>query len=77
MFGMHTLSLLEDHQAHLETLVVFHRGLQKDRFTAAVRAQNACIQLYGQEETQHYVISAYEHTKMLSEKVCCSSTLFL
>jgi hypothetical protein len=49
-----TLSLLEDHQACLETLLVPHSGLQKVRFTAAVRARNARIQLYGQEETRHY-----------------------
>lgn len=52
--GFLTLSLLEDHQARLETLVVPHDGLQKDRFTVAVRARNARIQLYGQEETRHY-----------------------
>ena len=52
--GFLILSLLEDHKSRLETLIVPHDGLRKDRYTTAVRARNARIQLYGQEETRHY-----------------------
>lgn len=52
--GILILSLLEDYKSREETLVVPHDGLQKDRFTEAMRSRNLRIQLYGQEEIRHY-----------------------
>jgi hypothetical protein len=47
------VSLLEDHRERNTTLIVPHTGEQANRFTEAIKARNACIKLYGQEEVIH------------------------
>src|ERR1700722_2914027 len=48
------LSLLDDHQARGETLVVPHTGNQQDRFKTAMQARSIRIRLYHQPEINHY-----------------------
>jgi len=60
--------LLEDHCVCLETLVVPHGGLQKDRFTATVHARNA-FNCMDKKRFSTTAISAYVLTKMLMERV--------
>jgi hypothetical protein len=50
------LSLLEDCQRHLATLILPHTGLQRDWFTAAIRERNVRFRLpvYGQPNIRHY-----------------------
>ena len=47
------VSLLEDHHERNTTLIVPHSGEQAKRFTEAIKARNARIKLYGQEEVIH------------------------
>jgi hypothetical protein len=48
------LSLLEDCQRRLATLILPHTGLQRDRFTVAIRERNIRFRLYGQPNIRHY-----------------------
>lgn len=48
------LSLLEDCQRCLVPLILPHTGLQRDRFTVAIRERNIWFHLYGQPSIQHY-----------------------
>ena len=47
------LSLLRDCGEHNQLLRVPHTGLQKDRFTMAVRARNARIRAFGLPDVLH------------------------
>lgn len=51
--GFCLLSLLEDHVHHHSVLTVPNDGLQKDRFTAAMKARNLHMQQAGQDEYAH------------------------
>jgi hypothetical protein len=51
--GFCLLSLLEDHDKQKSALIIPHSGLQKDRFTDAMKARNVRIQQAGQEEYAH------------------------
>jgi hypothetical protein len=48
------VSLLRDSLQQCIPLELPHTGLQKDRFSIAIRARNLRIQLYGQPEITHY-----------------------
>ena len=51
--GFTILSLLDDHNERNTTLVVPHTGDQANRFTDAIKARNARMKLYGQNEVAH------------------------
>jgi hypothetical protein len=48
------ISLIEDLALYDGILTVSHGGDHKDRFTAAIKACNLRVRLYGQEELCHY-----------------------
>ena len=48
------ISLIEDLALYDDILTVSHGGDHKDRFTAAIKARNLRVRLYGQEELRHY-----------------------
>jgi hypothetical protein len=51
--GFCLLALLEDHAHRQAVLTLPHDGLQKDRFTEAMKARNLHFQQAGQEEYGH------------------------
>lgn len=51
--GFLILTLLEDNQQQRTILSVPHEGEQRERYTAAIRARNKRIQMFGQEELRH------------------------
>ena len=51
--GFTILSLLDDHNECNTTLVVPYTGDQANRFTDAIKARNARMKLYGQNEVAH------------------------
>ena len=55
--GFTILSLLEDCQLHCQILTVPHGGPAKERFKAAVQAQNNRMRLYGQPELRHHCLT--------------------
>ena len=54
MDGFIIISLLDDCRERNTNLIVPHTGEKAHRFTAAIRARNARIKLYGQKEIHHH-----------------------
>lgn len=55
--GFTILSLLEDCQLRRQILTVPHGGPAKERFKAAVQAQNNRMRLYSQPESRHHCLT--------------------